>query len=105
LTRCGWSAREKGGGVEVIVYVQPRAKKSEFAGLHGGNLKLKVAAPPVDNAANTEVLRFFASLLGVARSRVRIIGGEKSREKIIRIEGISLSEFNRVLESDLRVSG
>jgi len=93
-----WSARERDGAVEVVVYVQPRARKTEFAGLYGGILKLKIAAPPVDNAANTEVTRFFASLLDVPKSRARIISGEKSREKTIRIDGVRLSDLSRALD-------
>ncbi len=93
MTESHWSAREKDGAVELVVYVQPRARKTEIAGLHGGILKLKVAAPPVENAANAAVVDFIASLLAVAKSRVKIVSGGKSREKTLRIEGISLVQL------------
>jgi uncharacterized protein (TIGR00251 family) len=80
--------RETPEGVEVRLHVQPRAKRSEFAGTHDGALKLKVAAPPVDDAANRAVVDFFASLLDVPKARVRIVSGLKSRDKKIFIEGI-----------------
>ncbi len=97
MTHSRWSAREKNGAVELVVYVQPRAKKTEIAGLHSGILKVKVAAPPVDNAANAAVVEFFALLLDVPKSRIRIVAGEKSREKTVRVEGIQLVALSRRL--------
>ena len=97
-----WSARERVGAIDLPVYVQPGARKTELAGLHGGLLKLRIAALPVDNAANAEVIRFFASLLDIPRSHARIVAGEKSRRKTIRIEGVRLSELIRVLEGGSR---
>jgi len=79
--------------VEVSLHVQPRARRDEIVGTHDGALKLKIAAPPAENAANRAVLDFFAKLLDLPKSRLRILAGEKSRRKTLRIEKVSRSEF------------
>jgi uncharacterized protein len=71
------------------VHVQPRAKRSEVAGRHGDALKVRLAAPPVDGAANEELVRFLAETLGVPRRAVRIVGGLTARRKTVEIEGLS----------------
>ncbi len=86
--------REIASGLDVPLHVQPRARRTELAGLHNGSLKLKVQAPPVDDAANDAVIRFFSKLLGIPRSRLAIVSGAKSRDKILRIEGLSLAQFH-----------
>jgi uncharacterized protein (TIGR00251 family) len=70
------------------VYVQPRASKTQIAGRHDGRIKIRLAAPPVDGAANAELGRFIAERLGVAKSKVRVVAGEASRRKVIEIEGV-----------------
>ena len=91
-------ARESNAGLEVEVHVQVRARSTAVAGLHDGALKLRVAAPPVDNAANEAVVRLLSSLLAVPRSRVHIVSGMKSREKTVRIDGFSLQAFCSIPE-------
>jgi len=86
---------ERGGALEVAVRVQPRARRDAFEGVYGGALKLKLAAPPVDGAANRAAIEFVARLLGVPRSRVAVLSGEKSRDKVLRIEGVSAEDFRR----------
>jgi uncharacterized protein len=92
--------RETAAGLEVRIHVQPRAKRCEFCGFHNGALKLKVVAPPVDDAANRAVIEFFASLLDVAKSTISIASGQKSRDKTLFIQGISqktfLARMNRI---------
>ncbi len=68
------------------VYVQPRASKTQIAGMHDGRIKIRLAAPPVDGAANAELTRFVAERLGIAKSKVRVVAGEASRRKVIEIE-------------------
>ncbi len=92
-----WRFRETAGGLEVSLHVQPRARRNEFAGVHNGALKLKVCAPPVDDAANRAVIEYFASLLHLPKSRIQIASGLKSRDKVLRIESISLGDFRRCL--------
>ena len=71
------------------MHVQPRASRTEVAGEHGDTIKLRVAAPPVEGAANGEVQRFLAKLLGVAPSAVQVVGGESGRRKIIEVSGVT----------------
>lgn len=71
------------------MHVQPRASRTEVAGEHGDAIKLRVAAPPVEGAANREVQRFLAKLLGVAPSAVQVVGGESGRRKIIEVSGVT----------------
>lgn len=78
-------ARRTGDGWLIAVHAQPGAKKSEIAGLHGESLKVRVAAPAVDDKANHALVAFIAERVGVARSKVRVLRGERSREKQIEI--------------------
>jgi hypothetical protein len=65
------------------IHAQPGASRNEVIGEHGGRLKLKVAAPAVDNKANTCLIEYLSKLLGVARSQITIIRGESARHKTI----------------------
>ena len=75
--------------ISIGVYVQPRASKSELAGLHDGLLRIRLAAPPVDGAANAALAVFIADKLGIAKSRVRIVSGLTGRRKVVRIDGVT----------------
>lgn len=76
-----------GEGVVLSLHVAPRAKRTEIVGLHGAALKIRLAAPPVDDKANWELLRFLADRLGVPSSAVRLLSGQTSREKRVAIAG------------------
>ena len=78
--------RETGDALELAVHVQPGAKRTDIAGLHGMALKVRLAAPPVDGKANAALRRFFADAFGVPLQRVSILRGESSRHKLLRIE-------------------
>jgi uncharacterized protein (TIGR00251 family) len=69
------------------LHVQPGAARTEFAGEHGGRLKLRLAAPPVDGKANDELVAFLAEYYGVPKRNVRIVAGANSRRKRVFIEG------------------
>jgi len=69
------------------LHVQPGAKRSEFAGEHGGRLKLRLAATAVEGKANAELVEFLADYFGVPKRSVRIAAGLKSRRKRVIIEG------------------
>jgi uncharacterized protein len=75
--------------VRIEVYVQPRASRTMLAGTHDGCVKIRLAAPPVDGAANAALIEFLADLLGIARSRVRIAAGHSSRRKVVEIDAVS----------------
>ncbi len=81
------------------IYVQPRAKKTEFGGLHGGAVKIRVKAPPVDGAANAELIKFLAIQLEVPRSAVTIETGRTSRRKRVSITGITRRAIAEKLRS------
>lgn len=82
----GWVRDERGGAVLEVVVV-PRASRTRVVGEHGGRLKLQLAAPPVDGAANEALLGFLADALGVRRAAVVILRGESGRRKTVRVDG------------------
>lgn len=79
------------GGVELAIQVQPRASRSEVVGPHGGALKIRLAAPPVDGAANEELVAFLAKVLKVPRSAVEIVSGMTGRKKRVRVAGVDVA--------------
>ena len=79
--------------------VQPRASRSQVVGEIDGALKVKLAAPPVDGAANEELLRLLAKLVGVARGQVEIVTGARGRQKLVRVRGTSAVECARHLHA------
>ena len=81
----------------VTLYVQPRASRTEVSGLHDGALRLRVAGPPVDGAANAQIIAFLATRLGIPKSAVQIVSGDSGRRKRVRIEGVSSEDAERML--------
>jgi uncharacterized protein len=81
--------RETHEGTIVEVVVQPRASKNELARTQEGNLKLWLTAPPVEGEANKECLKFLAKLLGISKSNLEIVQGQKSRRKRVLVRGVS----------------
>lgn len=77
--------RFEGEDLVLMVHVQPGAKNSGFAGVHGVAIKIRLAAPPLDGRANRELCRFLAEACGVALSAVEISSGEGARAKRVRI--------------------
>lgn len=86
------------GGVELLVQVQPRASRSRVVGEHGGYLKVQLAAPPVDGAANAALLELLADLLGVPRRQVALVSGESSRRKRVRATGVDAPRAEAVIK-------
>ena len=74
------------------LHVQPRAKRNRLV-RHQEEWKLQLTAPPSEGKANQACLEFLAQGLGIARSRVRLLAGEKSRHKRIELEGVTEEEF------------
>jgi uncharacterized protein len=87
---------EKDGSITFSVRVVPRASLSEIVGEHDGVLKIKIAAPPVDGAANAELIKLLARKFNVSKSDIEIIGGETSKNKRIKITNLSESKFREV---------
>ena len=79
------------------MHVVPRARRTEVAGRHGDAIKIRVAAPPADGAANAELIRFVAERAGVARGAVRIASGATGRRKTLTVEGVTAAALARAL--------
>jgi uncharacterized protein (TIGR00251 family) len=91
---------ECGQKAVLSIRVQPNASKNEVVGLDGEILKIKIAAPPVDDKANAACIQFFSKLLRVPKSHIYIMRGHKSRLKIIQVVGMSQDScLHRLSES------
>ena len=86
-------------GAIVDVRVIPRATRSAIAGTRGEALLVRLKAPPVDGAANVELIRFLADLLGVPQRNIQIVSGERSRGKRVRISGRTAADVERILSN------
>jgi len=80
-----WLSEASDGSLILSLHVQPGAKRTGFAGLHGGAAKLRLAAPPVDGKANAALCAFLAEICGAPKSDVQLLSGETSRTKRVRI--------------------
>jgi uncharacterized protein (TIGR00251 family) len=87
----------RGTGVRFAVHVQPRASRSEVAGIHGNALKVRLQAPPVDGAANAALVEFLAESVGVPRRAVRVVAGETSRSKVVEVDDLAPAAVERLL--------
>jgi uncharacterized protein (TIGR00251 family) len=94
--------RDTDKGATFAVRVQPRASRNAIAGEMGDALKLALTAPPVEGKANEACVDFLAILLKVPRSSITIASGESSRNKVIRIAGLSASEVGIRLGAVIR---
>jgi uncharacterized protein (TIGR00251 family) len=81
------------------IRIQPRASKNDVVVMENGKLKIRLTAPPVDGAANEALVKFLADTLSVPKSQVEIVSGHTSREKIVRISGISPDAADRLLNN------
>ena len=85
---------------DLAVRVQPRASREEITGWReDGVLLVRLSAPPVDGRANRALCRLIARAVGVAPSRVAVVRGERSRDKVVRVEGISAESLRSALSS------
>jgi uncharacterized protein (TIGR00251 family) len=89
--------RDGQDGVSFAVRVQPRARRNAIAGKLGDALKIALTAPPVDDRANEACIEFIADVFGLPRSSVAILSGHRSRNKVIRVSGLSVEEVRRRL--------
>ncbi len=91
--------RDSTVAVFLNVRVQPRASREGIALMEDGSLKIRLAAPPVDGAANEALVRLLSELLSVPRSSVEIVSGRTSRAKIVRISGRTEEDIHRLLKT------
>lgn len=83
-----WCRRAADGAtLTLTLHVQPGAKRTGAAGLHGNALRIRLAAPPVEGKANRALIAWLAQAFEVPERRVRLLRGEKSREKVVEISG------------------
>ena len=97
MTEMPLRARTHDGGLDFHIHVQTRARKEEISGLYHGAIKVKIKAPPVDDAANRAVVDFLARLLDIPRSRIRILSGDRCRDKVVRADGVSMESLEKKL--------
>jgi hypothetical protein len=90
--------QETSAGVTFAVKLHPRAKKNAITGEVGDALKLSLTAPPLEGRANEACIEFFANLLKVPRSSITIASGQSSRNKVIRVSGLSAAEVQKRLQ-------
>ena len=88
--------KESEGALTFRVRVVPRASRSEPAGEHDGALKVRVAAPPVEGAANEELARLLAKAFGVASRDVEVLSGRASKTKVVRVSGAKAADLVRL---------
>ena len=81
----------------IVVHVVARAKVTQVAGRYGDAIRIRLAAPPVDGAANAQLVRFLAERLGVSRGMVAIVRGSTGRRKTVAVEGVTAEIAERVL--------
>ncbi len=99
--------REALGGVTLAVRAQPGAKRTAIAGIYGdgttAQLKIAVAAQPVEGRANEALMAFLAEILGLPKSAVTLKSGELSRSKVFLLRGITLARARVVLAQGIEV--
>lgn len=83
--------------VQIKIRVIPRAKRDEIAERRGDAVVVRLQAPPVEGAANKALVKFLARNLGVHGADISIVSGDKSRDKVVRIEGITEEELGKLL--------
>lgn len=97
--------QESPEGAILTIHVQPKASKTEYAGIHGGApastpggaLKFRVAAPPVEGAANEALCAYLAKQFGIPKGHVTVQAGHASRHKRVQLRGIAASRVHEVL--------
>jgi uncharacterized protein len=94
--------RAQSDGVWIQVKLQPRAATSGIVGPHGGELRIRVTAPPVDAAANRALINLLALKLDCSRSQIELVRGHTSRHKVLRIVGVAIDQIHARLQAPTR---
>ncbi len=84
-------------GVTLAVRVIPRSSRNQIVGVENDALKIRLTAPPVEGAANAALIEFIADWLHVRKSAVSIVGGDKSRNKRVRVSGVTAEQVSQRL--------
>ena len=88
-----------------MVHVQPNAARNQVLGLKGNVLYLKIAAPPVKDMANRELVSFLSDILRVPKSSLTIEKGATSRRKLVAVSGLTLSQLEEKMRSLIQIEG
>lgn len=91
------ACQARDNGLAFPVRVTPRASRDEVAGAAEGALKVRLTAPPVEGAANQALIKLLAKALDLPKSRLRLLAGDKSRQKTVWVEGLQPAELERRL--------
>ena len=86
-------------GIRFSAIIQPRSSKNEVTGLYNNALKIRLTSPPVDGKANKACMIFFAKWLGVSPSKISIVQGLSSKNKIIEVDGLTEKQFHEILKT------
>jgi len=89
---------EISGGIELHLRVIPRASKNVIQGLHDGALKIRLTTPPVDGKANQALVKFLSKTLKISKTQIKLTQGETSRNKTLRISGITKQQLHTKLD-------
>jgi uncharacterized protein (TIGR00251 family) len=76
-------------GVDVTIRVKVRASRTRVTAVREGQIEIALAAPPVDGAANEELIRFLVDTTAIPKSRITLVRGERSRTKVVRFQGVT----------------
>lgn len=94
---------DSGGGTAFVVRVVPRSSKNEVVEfMDDGTVRIHLTAPPIEGKANRLLIDFLAELFQVKPSRIAIVAGEKSKDKIVSIYGLSPSEVEQILIKEMQ---
>lgn len=83
----------------IIVRVTLRSSRSEIVGEHDGAIKVRLSSPPVDGAANAELIKLFAKELKLPKSHIEIVSGETSKTKLLRLTGVTAEQLKLIYDS------
>lgn len=92
--------RQSGDSIILHIRVSPNASQSKLIGFYADELKIAVKAPPVDGAANKELIRFLSKLFAIPKSSLNLIRGEASRSKQVSIDGMNLNNITAIIKEN-----
>jgi uncharacterized protein (TIGR00251 family) len=97
-----WKFHDSGGGTAFVVRVVPKSSRNEVAELmDDGTVRIHLTAPPVEGKANWLLIEFLSELFQVKPSQIAIVAGEKSKDKIVSIDGLSPTQVERILMASI----
>ena len=86
------------GGVRLHLFIQPKSSKNEVVGIHNGEIKIKITAPPIDGRANEGLIEYLSDLFDVPKRDIILVKGETGRHKTVDIAGVALEAARLLLK-------